>query len=78
MHRVLGPSGTEAGPAIKVPLKLVTWERWQRDGGDTRLGGDTCLGAHVGWSWEMSSCKPGPHEASQLRALAGAGAAGGC
>lgn len=27
VHRVLGPSGTEAGPAIKVPLKLVTWER---------------------------------------------------
>lgn len=70
---MLEPSGTEAGPAIKVPLKLVTRKRWQRDSGDTYLGGDTCLGAHVGWSWEMSSCKPGPHEPSQLWALAVAG-----
>lgn len=46
VHRASGPGGMGAGPAIKVPLQLVTGERWQGDGGDTCLHDIMCRGAH--------------------------------
>lgn len=56
-----------AGPAIKVPVQLVTGERWQGD------GGDTCLGAQEGWSREMPELHPHKLAQALLGQRVGAG-----
>lgn len=52
-----------AGPAVKVPLQLVTRERWQDDSGDTCLGGAMGLGAQEGWSQAMPGLQARPPQA---------------
>lgn len=48
-EEVAWPGRVGAELAIKVPLQLVTRERWQDDDGDTCLGGATGLAAQEGW-----------------------------